>query len=158
MMRMPRWAWLATLAIGCGHPSTPAAPRSGGQGAVAAAPVADAAVAAPLPLDQDLPRLAERALKLYRDWKTAFAEAGTDCSLAAARMNAIADANADLIEANRRLYRDSHERVTQFRAELAKHQTELDASAQAIVESPTMAKCSMDPAFARALDRLGGEG
>ena len=154
MMRMSRWAWLATFAIGCGHPSAPATP---GRGSAVTAP-ADASVDAPLPLDQDLPRLAERAVKLYLDWKNAFGEAGTDCALATTKMNAIADANADLIEANRKLYKGSHERVKEFRAELAKHEAELDASAKAIMESPTMAKCSSDPVFARALDRLGGEG
>lgn len=118
----------------------------------------DAGIDAPLPLDRDLPRLAERAVKLYADWKTAFAEAGTDCALATTKMNAIADANADVIEANRRLYKGTHARVKELRAELAKHEVELDASAKAIVESPTMSKCSTDPAFARALDRLGGEG
>ena len=155
MIRMPRCAWLATLAIACGPPSPPAKPA-----AATGAPVAraDAGVDAPLPLDQDLPRLAERAVKLYADWRAAFAEAGTDCAIATTRMNTIADANADLIEANRRLYKGTHARVKEFRAELAKHEAELDASAKAIMESPTMAKCSTDPAFGRALDRLGGEG
>ena len=152
---MPRWAWLAIFAIGCGHPSTPATARP----VTAGAPVpADASIDAPLPLDQDLPRLAERAVKLYLDWKNALAEAGTDCALATSKMNAIADANADVIEANQKIYQAGHERVQALRAELAKHEAELDASAKAIVESPTMATCSTDPAFARALDRLGGEG
>ena len=155
MKRMPRWAWLATFAIGCGHPSTPATPA---RGTVAQAPTPDAAVDAPLPLDQDLPRLAERAVKMFIDWKTAFAEAGTDCAIATTRMNAIVDANLDVIDANRKLYRGPRERVTQFRAELAKHDAELDAAAQAIAASPLMKKCSTDPAFERATDRLGGEG
>lgn len=151
---MPRWAWLATLAIGCGHPSAPASP---GGGAAPAPPIVDAAIDAPLPLDQDLPRLAERAVKLYLDWKTALAEAGTDCALATTRLNSIADANADVIEANRTVYRAGHERVKQLRAELARYEPELDGYAKAIVESPTMAKCWNDPAFAQALERLGGE-
>jgi hypothetical protein len=33
----------------------------------------------------------------------------------------------------------------------------MDAAAQAIVHSPTMAKCAQDPAFAQATDRIGGE-
>jgi hypothetical protein len=151
MFRMSTWAWLATLAIACGHPSTPAKP---GPGSATAAAPADAPVA----LENDLPRLAERAVKLYRDWQAALAEAGTDCVAATTKMNAIADANADVIDANRKLVRGDRERVKAMRAELDKHQVELDASAKAIVESPTMAKCSQDPGFAKALDRLGGEG
>jgi hypothetical protein len=152
MLAMSRWAWLATLAIGCGHPSAPANPGRG-----SAAPTADASVEAPVALEHDLPRLAVRAVKLYRDWQTALAEAGTDCVVATTKMNAIADANADVIDANRKILRD-HARVKALRLELEKHQAELDASAKAIVESPTMQQCSQDPGFARALDRLGGEG
>jgi hypothetical protein len=158
MFRMSTWAWLATFAtlatfaIACGHPSTPAKPGPG-SGVAQAAP-ADA----PLALENDLPRLAERAVKLYRDWQAALADAGTDCVAATTKMNAIADANADVIDANRKLVRGDRERVKAMRAELDKHQAELDASAKAIVESPTMAKCSQDPGFAKALDRLGGEG
>src|SRR5690606_8712119 len=134
--------WLATIAIGCGHPSTPAAPIR-----ASPAPAAtDAAVGPPPPLHEDLPRLAERAVKLYADWKLAFEQAGTDCALATEKMNAIADANADLIDANQKVYLAGHGRVRALRAELAKYEAELDASAKAIVESPTMATCSHDPA------------
>jgi hypothetical protein len=154
MISMSRWAWLATFAIGCGHPAAPANP---GTGAPANAP-ADAAVVAPVPLDQDLPRLAERAVKLYLDWKVALDEAGTDCAQATTKMNAIADANADVIEANRKILRGDRARVKELRAELDKHQADLDASAKAIVESKTMQACFQDPAFSKALDRLGGEG
>lgn len=112
----------------------------------------------PLPLHEDLPRLAKRAVQLYRDWNLAFEEAGTDCALAAEKMNALADANADLIAANREIHRDGHERVKALRAELARYEAEIYAVAKAIVESPTMSACAHDPAFARALDRLGGDG
>jgi hypothetical protein len=153
MIRMSRWAWLATIAIGCGHPSTPAKPPGPGSGAQSTTP-ADAAIA----LENDLPRLAERAVKLYADWQTALTAAGTDCVLAATKMNALADANADVIDANRKLLHGDRDRVKAMRAELDKHQVELDASAKAIVEWPSMQKCSRDPGFAKALDRLGGEG
>ena len=152
MIAMSRWAWLAAFAIGCGHPSAPANPGRG-----SAAP-ADASVDAPIALENDLPRLAERAVKLYAQWSAALQEAGADCAVATTKMNAIADANADVIDANRKLLRGDRERVKAMRAELDKHQVELDASAKAIVESPTMQKCSQDPGFAKALDRLGGEG
>lgn len=151
---MSRWAWLAAVAIACGH----AAPATPGHGSAAPRASPDAGIDAPLALADDLPRLAERAVQLYADWKTALDEAGTDCAAAATKLNALADANADVIAANRQLYRASRTRIEQFRAELAKHQAELDASAQAIVDAPAMRTCSSDAAFARAVDRLGGEG
>jgi hypothetical protein len=154
MIWMMRWAWLASFAIGCGHPSSPVNPGHGSATQASNAAPADA----PLALENDLPRLAERAVKLYVDWNNALKAAGTDCALATTKMNALADANADVIEANRKLVRGDRERVKAMRAELDKHQAELDASAKAIVESPTMQKCSQDPGFAAALDRLGGEG
>jgi hypothetical protein len=155
MFRMSRWAWLAAIAIGCGHPSAPANP---GRGSATASARTDAAVAAPVALEDDLPRLAERAVKLYLDWKIALDQAGTDCALATTKLGAIADANADVIAANRKVLRGDRARIKALRAELDKHQTELDASAKAIVESRTMQACSQDPGFAKALDRLGGEG
>lgn len=151
---MSRLALLAAFAIGCGHPDARASPTRAG----APAPTADAGMDAPLPLEDDLPRLAERAVTLYRDWKLAFEQSGTDCAQATEKMNAIADANADVIEANRQVYARGHERIKALRAELAKHQAALDAAAQAIMQSQTLATCSTDPAFARALERLGGEG
>lgn len=150
---MSRWAWLATIAISCGHPSAPATPGRGNS-----APVRDAGVDAGVALENDLPRLAQRAVKLYADWKAALDEAGTDCAVATTKMNAIADANRDVIEANRNVLRGSRERVKALRAELDKYQAELDASAKAIATSPAISQCSKDPAFARSFDRLGGEG
>ena len=149
-----RWAWLAMLAIGCGHPATPATHTTASQPAAAVAP--DAAV--PLPLDEDLPRLADRAVKLYQDWQRAFSEAGTNCSDAATRMNALADANADLIAANQRLTRAGHEKIKAARAELEKRSAEIDPAAQAIMTGPTMSACKSDGPFNAALERLAGEG
>ncbi|HEY5921651.1 MAG TPA: hypothetical protein VIV11_08265 [Kofleriaceae bacterium] len=151
---MSRWAWLAAFAIGCGHPTTPVKP---GPGSGAAAP-ADAAVDAPVALENDLPRLAVRAVKLYTDWQNALREAGTDCLAASTKLTAIADANADVIAANRKVLRGTRDKVKALRAELEKYQADLDASAKAIVESPAMKACSTDPGFSRAIDRLGGEG
>jgi hypothetical protein len=156
MIWMMWWAWLATIAISCGHPSAPANPKPGT--GTPATPPPDAAVDALVALEHDLPRLAERAVKLYADWSVALREAGDDCAQATTKMNAIADANLDVIDANRRVLRGPRDRVKALRAELEKHQAALDASAKSIVESPTMRKCSTDPAFARASDRLGGEG
>jgi len=150
-----RWAWLASIAIGCGHPSTPpttpVGPQASGSAADARAPVAR-------PLDEDLPALAERAVKMYQDWQRAFAEAVTDCAAATTKMNALADSNADLIAANQRLTKSGHEKIKAARAELDKRSAEIDPAAQAIMQGPTMSSCSGDPAFNRALDRLAGEG
>jgi hypothetical protein len=148
---MLRW-WLAILAISCGHPSAPAKPQAGSN-----APPADAAVEAPNALENDLPRLAERAVKMFSDMQAALAAAGEDCAAATAKLTAIADANADVMEANTKVLRAGREKMKAMREEVAKHQAELDASGAAIAASPAMAKCSSDPAFAKVIDRLGGE-
>jgi len=149
-----RWAWLASIAIGCGHPSapptTPVVPPSGA--------AADAPAQAAKPLDEDLPTLAQRAVKMYQDWQRAFSEAGTDCGAATTKMNGLADANADLIAANMRLTKAGHEKIKAARAELEKHAAEIDPAAQAIMQGPTMTACSGDASFNKALDRLAGEG
>jgi hypothetical protein len=146
---MSRWAWLASFAIGCGHASAPAAPATSPNQSAA-----DAAVG----LENDLPRMAARMAQMYRDWKQAFADAGTDCTAATAKMNALVDANRDLSEASRRLLRAGHDKVKAFRTEREKYDAEIDANAKAIFESPTIAACKNDKAFARAFDRLGGDG
>jgi len=95
--------------------------------------------------------------KLYRDWKQAFAEAGTNCAAATSRMNALVDANRDLREASQHVLRAGHAKVKALRIEREKYDAEIDANAKAIFESPTLAKCKKDPAFSRALERLGGD-
>lgn len=143
------------FAIACGHPS--AAPTNpAGPQVQTASP--DAAVATPGALEDDLPRLADRAVKLYQAWQAAFSEVGTDCAAATARMNALADANADLIAANQRLMHAPHDKIKAARAELEKHATEVDAAAKSIMQGPTMSACNADPAFGNALERLAGEG
>jgi hypothetical protein len=153
-MATRQWVWLVSIAVGCGQPAAPASPKP-----TTPAPAAtDAAVDAPVALEQDLPRLAERAVKLYVDWSIALREAGADCAQATTKMNAIADANLDVLHANTKVLRGPRDRIKALRAELEKHQEQYDAAAKAIFESPTMKTCSGDPAFARASDRLGGEG
>ena len=151
---MSRWFWLASFVIACGQPSAPATQTTPAQ-PQAAAP--DAAVA-PRPLDEDLPRLADRAVKLYSDWQKAFEAAGTNCADATTRMNALVDANADLIAANQRLVRAGHDKVKAVRAELEKRSAEIDPAAQAIMTGPTMSACKSDAPFNAALERLAGEG
>jgi hypothetical protein len=150
-----RWAWLASFAIGCGHPAAAPVTPSGAQ--VQAAP-ADAAAPAPPALEDDLPRLAERAVKLYQDWEHAFTEVGTDCAAATTRMNSLAESNADLIAANQRLMHASHDKIKAAREELEKHAADVDAAAKAIMQGPTMSACNKDAPFNKALERLAGEG
>lgn len=148
---MPRRAVLALL-WGCGHAAPPPSPV-----AIAAPAPADAAVPIDAPLDEDLPQLAAREVALYAGWERALAEANGDCAAAAAKIDALADASADVIAANAKILGSDHDRIAALRAALEPHAAELDASAKAIVHSSTMAACHDDPAFARAIDRLGGQ-
>lgn len=152
---MSRWSWFAIFAIGCGHPAAPATQTTPAPAPVTVAP--DAAVAPPA-LEDDLPRLADRAVKLYLDWQKAFDTAGTNCADATARMNTLAETNADLIEANHRLMKSGHEKIKAARAELIKRSGEIDAAAQTIMTGPTMTACKGDAPFNAALERLAGEG
>ena len=153
IITMTRWGWIAIIAIGCGH-AAPPAPIPAPTPAVA---IDAGAIDAPKPLDEDLPRLAERGVAMFSDWARALAEAGEDCAVATAKINAVADSYADVIIANAKVMRAGRVRVTELRAALDAHAENLDATAKAIVESPVMAKCHDDPAFARAIDRVGGE-
>jgi hypothetical protein len=150
-------ALLAALCVGlvvnaCGHPAPvePAKPSP----APAAAPVevvVDAAV--PVALDQDLPRLAERATKLYQEVAQAFATTG-NCAAATAKLKELQATYADVIAANAKVLHDG--RARELRAALEPHAEALDASAKAIVESPAMSACSQDRAFTDSFDELVG--
>lgn len=136
----------AVLAACSGRAPGPAAPPA----AVApadASPPADAA-----PLDQDLPRLVERSLAMYRDVAGALAASGNDCAAASARLRELSERYRDVVSANAKVLRDG--RARQLRAALEQHGDEFDAAAQAVVQSPAMAKCAPDPAFGKAFDEL----
>jgi hypothetical protein len=156
MLGMSRWACAAVLALGCGH-AAPQAPAPGTTHATRAT-AGDAGVdaAAPIKLEDDLPRLAERAVRLFQAWQKALADAGEDCAAATTKLDALAVEYADVIEANAHVAHAGHDKVKALREELAKHDEEMDAAAQAIVKSPAMAKCAPDAAFAKAVDRIGG--
>jgi hypothetical protein len=139
---------LAVAALGCGRPARSQPPQT-----ITVAPPADA----PRPLAEDLPRLAARAHELFRDWRAAFADPELPCATAAARVNELADRNADLIAANAEVARGGAERMAALRAELVKFDPANEATARAIVESPIMARCAAEPAFTRAIERLAGE-
>lgn len=109
---------------------------------------------APVTLDRDYPRLAERATQLYRDVAGVFAVAGDNCPAATQKLAELQRAYADVVAANAKVLRDG--RARELRAALASHEQDLDASAKAIVESPTMESCSQDVAFTDAFDNLVG--
>jgi hypothetical protein len=144
-------AWLASFAIACGRPAPPPAPP-----ATPFAVMPDAAIDAPLALEDDAPRLAARAVALYEGWRQAIETAGLDCAMAAAGLDEVALAHADVIAANREVVRAGGERLARLRAALASHQARLDAAARAIFEAPALAACAQDPEFARAFEQFGG--
>ena len=104
------------------------------------------------PLDQDLERLAQRSLAMYQDVAKAFAETGEDCKAATARLGQLTAEYRDVATANAKVLQDG--RANELRAALDPHSGELDRAAKAVVQSPTMSRCSQDRAFARAFDEL----
>lgn len=116
-------------------------------------PPADAAPA-PVALDQDLPRLAERATKLYQEVAASFAAAGENCADATTRLAALQKIYADVITANAKVLHDGRARA--LRMALEPHAEALDSAAKAIVESKTMATCSADRTFTNTFDELVG--
>ena len=149
---MLRVTWIAAVLAACsGRAPGPAAQPAA---AVAAAP-ADAGAGAPVdaaPLDQDLPRLVDRSLAMYRDVAKAFAASGEDCRAASARLRELTERYRDVVAANARVLHDG--RARQLRAALDPKSEQFDAAAQAVVQSPTMAKCAQDAAFGKAFDEL----
>ena len=142
-----RWMLFAAL-IGCGHPAPLPNPP-----AVAAHAPPDAAPDAPL--DEDLPRLAERSTELYRELAVAVGSAG-DCAAAADKLEALTTTYAEVIDASARLKRGDHAKVAQLQLALALHQRELAAAAKAIEAAPIIAQCAHDDRFVAALDKLAG--
>jgi CxxC motif-containing protein (DUF1111 family) len=112
------------------------------------APVADAAVA----LDQDLPRLVERSLAMYRDVAKALADNPEDCGAAAGKLGQLAGVYREVVTANAKVLHDG--RAKQLKAALEPHGEAFDRSAQAIMHSPALARCAQEPAFATAIDEL----
>ena len=117
-------------------------------------PVAAPDAAPAVALDQDLPRLAERATRLYQEVARAFASAGADCATATTKLRALQQTYGDVVAANAKVLHDG--RARELRAALEPHAEALDAAAKAIVDSTTMSKCSPDRAFTDTFDELVG--
>jgi hypothetical protein len=152
---------IAVGLAGCGpKPGPQTVVDRGGDGSGSAVAVgADAGIAAadagpPLPLDRDLPRLATRALAMYEAIAVAFREAGTDCSVATAKLVGIEAANADVIAANALVVRDG--RSAELRLALKPQETRFGVAAAAVMGSPVLPACAHEPAFTAAFDGLAG--
>ena len=135
-------------AIACSGkpPSAPSAEASPGATAVGATPAEAPA------LDQDLPRLVDRSLVMYQDVAKALAASGDDCAAATGKLHQLAGTYREVTRANAKVLHDG--RARQLAAALEPHSEDFDRSAQAIVQSPTMSRCSTDPAFSKAFDEL----
>jgi len=146
---MSRALWIAVAAaVACSGSPPPARPTGAAPAVVVdAAPPADAA-----PLDQDLPRLAERSLAMYKDVAKAFADAGDDCKAATARLRELSGTYREVAVANAKVLQDG--RAKQLQSALDPHGDEFDAAAKAVMQSPTMSKCAKDRAFGKAFDEL----
>ena len=105
-------------------------------------------------LDQDLPRLATRSLKLYEEVAAAFTASGEDCAAAATALGVLRERYLDVVTANEAILRDG--RARELRTALAAYEEQFDAAAKAIVQSATLSACSQDGPFARAFDQLVG--
>lgn len=152
---MTRWASAVLFAMSCGH-AAPPGPAPGTTHVTKAAPDAGVVDAPPPKLEDDLPRLATRAVQLFQGWNKALADAGEDCAAATSKLDELAVEYADVIDANAKIMHAGHDKIKALRDELAKHEDDMDAAAQGIVHSKAMAACAHDPAFAKAVDRIGG--
>lgn len=142
-----RVIWLAA-AVACSRPP----PSSANSQPAHVAAVADAAVVDAAPLDQDLPRLVDRAIAMYQDIAKAFAASAKDCAAATAKLDQLAATYRDVVAANAKVLHDG--RAKELKAALEPHGDAFDAGARAIMQSPTMSACAQDAAFTKALDQL----
>ncbi|MGE0549829.1 MAG: hypothetical protein AB7O24_18320 [Kofleriaceae bacterium] len=141
-------AFAVMILVGCGAPKQAAPPPP----LVAPAPVVDAAPAEPLPLDQDLPALANRAVELFEQLNQALAASGQDCAVATAKIRELVITYADVIAANGKVVREG--RQAELKDALAPHDAKLDAAAKSIAGSPALASCVQNAEFTAAFDAL----
>ncbi len=154
-----RFAIAALVSCTCCSHAAPTGSETGSSGAHPVAPLQSAPqqTAPERALEDDLPKLAARAVAMYHAIARALAEPSPDCAAIAAKLGAIETANRDAITATAKVLHAGHDKIQSLRAALEPHQAELDASAQAIAASAPMKACSNDPGFAVAIDHLLGE-
>jgi hypothetical protein len=141
-------ALVLAVTLGCGHSSS--GPPAAQRGSSATGDAGSAASG----LDQDLPRLAARGVKLYEEIAAAFVAAGENCATATAQLDALTRANADVVAANRRVLQE--DRAMQLKIALREHAAQFDQAAQSIMGSKTLPACSENEAFAKAFEQLVG--
>ncbi|MGE0871571.1 MAG: hypothetical protein AB7P03_23630 [Kofleriaceae bacterium] len=142
-------ALVVVVMLGCGARTQPAPPS---QPIAEPAPPIDAAPAEPLPLDQDLPSLARRALQLFEQLDQALAASGQDCAIATAKIRELVTAYGDVIAANGKVVREG--RQAQLKQALAPYDAQMDAAARSIAGSPALASCVQNAEFTAAFDAL----
>jgi len=142
---MLRVIWLVAITACSGQPPPPAHPAP-------AATAGDAGVPSTAALEHDLAKLVERSLVMQRDVAAALAASNGDCAAAAARLGQLAGTYRDVVAANAKVFRDGRSQA--LRDAMEPHGAAFDDAAQAIMQSPTMASCAQDGAFAQAFDRL----
>ncbi len=141
---------LAIALAACPAPApAPAQPSQPADAAITSRP-ADAAT--PLPLDEDLPRLALRGVELYEAIVRVFASAGKDCAVATAQLRELQPTYAEVAVANAKVLHEGGAKA--LRAALEPHAARLDAAAKAIAGSMTLAECSGDRELTNAFDTL----
>jgi hypothetical protein len=144
--------------VACGHPAPAAQPPRPAQPIRALDAAPPLPLDAPLALEDDLPRLATRAVHLFEDWRKALDDAHGDCTAAAKAVDAVADSYADVIAANTRVLHAGHARVVALKTALKPYDADMDAAAAGIAADlqSLVPKCESVPELGRALDRVGG--
>jgi hypothetical protein len=140
---------LIAIALAACSSAAPSPVKPAPVATVDAGPPPDAAA-----LDHDLPRLAERGVKLYEEVAQAFRGAGEDCGAATTKLGELARVYGDVTAANRTVLHEG--RARELKVALAPHEDRLDAAAKDIMQSSTMARCAQDPAFSKSFDDLVG--
>ncbi len=126
-------------------PETPEVPHDAALVAPDAAPVV-------LPLDEDLPRLADRSVAMYEEIATAFSSAGADCAKATATLRAMQPGYADVVAANAKVLHTGRARA--LRDALQPLADRFDAAAKSIARSATLAECSDNRELTSTFDTL----
>ncbi|MBA3396553.1 MAG: hypothetical protein H0T89_28235 [Deltaproteobacteria bacterium] len=148
---MRRLAWIvlgSLLASSCGSNSSPPA------GPITAAPADAGPPADAATLDRDLPRLAERSVRLYEAVAALLQAAGEDCAAATVELRNVQQVYNEVVIANAKVLHEG--RARELKAALAPFDDQFDAAAKQIVGAPTLAKCVHDHAFTKAFDELVG--
>jgi hypothetical protein len=154
---MLRWS-LVLLVAACGTktttPTNPDHPPLGSGSALTQTgdPVA-APIDAPVPFDQDYPRIVDQEIAMYTELHGKLA-ALSDCPAATTAVDGVQAKYADVITAIHTITREN--RIEPLRAALRVREAEFSAIAKAVMELPVLPACARDAAFTRAFGRFTG--